>query len=282
MIYRQIQQLLLTALFVFCASALTGHASLGSENLECQSIFTEANVKFEQANTKALTNPADAQEFYQESILQYQSLIEHQHLSVVGLHANLANAYFLSGDHGRAVLNYQRALAIDPLDADVSHNLEYVRSLTVDELPRTRAQKIGHLLSFWHRWSFSVRLSILAVANIALWGLLATLFYRRSRWLYGSIAAAVAVGVIFALSLGVSYQGWDNSVDAVVVEREVVARKGNGYIYDNAFTSPLHSGTEIAILERRNEWYHAQLLDGTTCWLPFQSVEKIEVQKNIN
>lgn len=282
MINYQIQLGLLIAVFVFWASNLSGYASLETDKQDCHAIFTEANAQFEQANTKALTNPADAQELYQESILKYQSLIDHQHVQAVGLHANLGNAYFLSGDHGRAVLNYQRALAIDPLDEDVSHNLEYLRSLTVDELPATRSQQVGHILSFWHRWAFATRVSILALANISLWALLACLLYKRSRWLDGSIAGMALVTMIFSLSLWVSYKGWDNSVDAVVVEREVVARQGNGYIYDNAFTSPLHSGTEFAILERRDNWYHAELLDGTTCWVPVQSVEVIDVQKNIN
>lgn len=278
MIYRQIQQSLLILVLAFGASTLTGYASSGPQKQNSQALFSEANTQFEQANAKALTNPADAQELYQASILKYQFLIDHQNVHAAGLHTNLGNAYFLSGDHGRAVLNYQRALAIDPLDADVTHNLEYVRSLTVDELPATRGQQMRHMLSFWHRWSFTTRLGLLALANISLWILLACLFYRRSRWLYGSIAGAAMISVVFALSLWVSYQGWDNSVDAVVVEWEVVARQGNGYIYDNAFTSPLHSGTELAILERRDDWYHAELLDGTTCWLPVQSVEKINIQ----
>jgi hypothetical protein len=282
MINYQIQLGLLIAVFVFGASNLTGYASLETDQQDSHAIFTEANAQFEQANTKALTNPAEAQELYQESILNYQSLVDHQNVQAVGLHTNLGNAYFLSGDHGRAVLNYQRALAIDPLDADVSHNLEYIRSLTVDELPATRSQQMRHFLSFWHRWSFSARVSILALANISLWGLLACLFYKRSRWLYGSITGVALVTIIFTLSLWVSYKGLDNSVDAVVVEKEVVARQGNGYIYDNAFTSPLHSGTELTILERRDDWYHAELLDGTTCWLTVQSVERIDVQKNIN
>lgn len=282
MIDHPLRQGFLILVLLFGVSSLTGYASSDSQKQDSQALFSEANTQFEQANVKALTNPADAQELYQASILKYQYLIDHLNVHAAGLHTNLGNAYFLLGDHGRAVLNYQRALAIDPLDADVLHNLEYVRSLTVDELPSTRGQQIRHMLSFWHRWSFATRLGILALANISLWILLACLFYRRSRWLYGSIAGVALISLMFVLSLLVSYQGWDNSVDAVVVEREVVARQGNGYIYDNAFASPLHSGTEFAILERRDDWYHAELLDGTTCWLPVRSVEKIEASKNIN
>ena len=80
------------------------------------------------------------------------------------------------------------------------------------------------------------------------------------------------ITLIFALSLITSHLRWDDSVDGVVVEREVIARQGNGYIYDNAFTSPLHAGTEMTIIEQRDDWYHARLLDGATCWIPVKSL----------
>jgi len=78
------------------------------------------------------------------------------------------------------------------------------------------------------------------------------------------------------VSILVSHYGWDNEVDGVVLGREVVARQGDGYIYDNAYTSPLHSGTEFRLLAQRGDWYHAQLLNGSTCWLPVQNVELVQ------
>lgn len=237
--------------------------------------FSASNRLFELANIKALKNPAQAQDLYQESILKYQLLTEPSKVRSPELYTNLGNAYFFAGDHGRAVLNYQRALTLDPLQDNALHNLRYARSLTIDELPISRSQQVIATLSFWHRWPFVLRLGIFAVANTVLWIALGMLLYRRVRWHYGSIATAGTLTLIFALSLITSQQRWDNTVDAVVVEREVIARQGNGYIYDNAFTSPLHAGTEFTIIERRDDWCHAQLLDGSTCWLPVKSIETI-------
>lgn len=251
------------------------YAGTGKAPQDHPLFFAEANELFDQANAQALTNPADAQELYEKSILKYQFLVDEGGVESPGLHANLGNAYFLSGDHGRAVLNYQRALRLDPLQADASHNLQYVRTLTIDELPSTQTQKILQALSFWHRWSFTTRISLFALAHITLWILLASLFYRRSRWRYASIAATTLVSAVFAVSLWVSYQGWDNPVDGVVTDREVVARQGNGYIYDNAYSSSLHAGAEFSLIEQRGDWYHARLLDGTTCWLPIKSTELV-------
>jgi hypothetical protein len=139
-------------------------------------------------------------------------------------------------------------------------------------LPVTRGQKVRDALSFWHRWPFALRATCFGVANAAFWGLVALLFYRRGRVIYGSIAATAILSIVFGLSLLASHQRWDNPVDGVIVEREVIARQGNGFIYDNAFTSPLHAGTEFSIIEQRGEWYYAKLLNGDTCWLPVNSV----------
>ncbi|BDS06107.1 hypothetical protein NT6N_11470 [Oceaniferula spumae] len=241
-----------------------------------ESIFTEANDLFHQANAEALVNPSKAQDLYQKSILKYKFLIEQRDIQTAGLHENLGNAYFFAGEQGRAVLHYQRALDLDPLDTDVLHNLQYVRSLTIDELPVTTSQMVKNALTFWHRWPFALRAACFGLAHIALWGLVAMLFYRRARWIYWSMGSAAALSIIFGLSLLASHQRWDNAVDGVVVEREVIARQGDGFIYDNAFTSPLHAGTEFTMLEKRGEWYHAQLLNGDTCWLPLNSVELVE------
>ena len=237
-----------------------------------QEIFNEANGLFEQANAQALVNPTKSQDLYQKSILKYQFLIDERGVDTAELHANLGNAYFQAGEQGWAVLHYQRSLNADPIQEDVLHNLRYARSLTIDELPATRSQLILDALTFWHRWPFAVRATCFGLAHAAFWGVIAMLFYRRARWMYWSIGTVAVLSVIFGLSLLTSHQRWDNPVDGVVVEREVIARQGNGIIYDNAFTSPLHSGTEFSIIEQRGEWVYASLLNGDTCWLPVNGV----------
>ena len=89
------------------------------------------------------------------------------------------------------------------------------------------------------------------------------------------MAGVATVSIVFGMSMLASHQRWDNPVDGVVVEREVIARQGNGFIYDNAFTSPLHAGTEFSVIEQRGEWCYAKLLNGDTCWLPENSVELV-------
>lgn len=264
--------LLLTSwLYVFCGATIAV-----AETLENSARFAEANTLFDQANAKALKDPAQAQSHYRSAILSYQFLVDHEKVKSPELFANLGNAYFFSGDHGRAVLNYQRALVLAPLQDDVRHNLRYVRTITVDELPKTRTQQVVLALTFWHRWSFVTRSSLFGLAHAAMWGLLGLLLFRRIRWHFASLAVSGAIALVFGASLLVTQQAWDNPVDGVVIDHEVIARQGDGHIYDTAFTSSLHAGTEFSLIEQRADWYHARLLDGTTCWLPVKSSTLID------
>lgn len=234
-------------------------------------LFDQANAVFEKGNKTALKNPAQAKDLYQEAILKYRFLVDSKKGISPELYANLANAYFFVGDHGRAVLYYHRALDLDPLNADIRHSLNYVRSLTVDELPKTKTEQVLHALTFWHRWPFGVRLALFVIGNVLFWGGVARLLYRRNRWDVWVIALSFLLALVFGVSLLCSYLGWGDRVDGVVLAREVVARQGNGYIYDNAYTSSVHAGTEFELIETRDGWYHARLLDGSTCWLPKKS-----------
>lgn len=71
-------------------------------------------------------NAAYSRGNYVEAISHYQELIESRGYSAAVLY-NLANSYAMSGQTGKAVLNYERALRLSPSHSDISGNLELVK-----------------------------------------------------------------------------------------------------------------------------------------------------------
>ena len=268
---KRISTFLIQTFAILWLSAQMSAADDSIARKSMDAIFVEANQQFDQANVSAMSSPTEAQELYQKAALNYQYIADNSPDPSATLYINLGNAHFFSGEHGYAALNYQRALLLDNTQADALHNLKYLRSITVDELTVGSSQRVVDSLSFWHRWTANRRIILLAISNIVFWSLLALLFYKKDKWYWIGLTTSGVIALIFSCSLWVSNQGWDQKTDAVVIVREVVARQGNGYIYENAFTSPLHSGTEFTILETRGDWYHARLLNGKSCWLPAQS-----------
>jgi tetratricopeptide (TPR) repeat protein len=79
-----------------------------------------AGSLFEQANI------FHTQGEFQQAAEQYSSIISTYGVSASLLY-NLANSYAAAGQVGPAVLNYERALHLDPGDADIQGNLAQVR-----------------------------------------------------------------------------------------------------------------------------------------------------------
>lgn len=62
----------------------------------------------------------------------YISALE-KHGTSPSLYYNIGNAYYRQGNLGMAVVNYERALKLDPTDEDARANLEFVQGKLADK-----------------------------------------------------------------------------------------------------------------------------------------------------
>ena len=236
----------------------------------------KANELFEEAGKEALSDPDKSQKLYKEAILNYKFLIDEKGYSSPELFTNTGNASFFAGDLGSAIVNYQKALRLDPGNPDVIHNLKYARSQVIDELSETFSAKALETVFFWHSWSLTLRSFFLGLLHFMFWGFIAWGLFHPKKGICKGVLTAGILSTLMAISLILTVTGFDNDVDGVITEKEVMARQGNGHIYEPAFMTPLHSGTEFAILESRDSWLYVELLDGSKCWLPQHSVTLVE------
>ena len=247
--------------------------SLGASDVE--TLVQQANQNFEKATQLAMQDPAKAQEHYQEVIVQYQNILDNKNIQTSALHRNLGNAYWFVGDKGRAILHYQRGLYLAPDNSDLRHNLNYVRSKISDAIEKSFWQELFSYLLAWHATPVILRMALLFLLNTLFFVTCAKLLFRKSRQLtYAGISTGILT-LILTTSLLVSMNNWDNNVDGVITVSEVSPRQGNSYIYEEALSSDLHSGTEFELLEERGDWYYIRLLDHTTCWIPKVSANLI-------
>ena len=85
-------------------------------------VWAEPAKTFQEANTSYRTGD------YAKAAERYESLIE-QEPRVATFYYNLANAYVRLGKLSRAILNYEKALHLDPRNGDIRENLRYSRGL---------------------------------------------------------------------------------------------------------------------------------------------------------
>src|SRR5204862_965529 len=143
----------LIALFFCASSAVSAIAQSEAE-------FAKANEEYAQGRFK-------------EAITGYEALV-HGGQWNANLFYDLGNAYFRTGDFGRAILNYERALALDPHHPEATANLQIAR----DEARALELQpnRLERYLQFASANQYSV------VAAAAVWlmifGVAALIFAR--------------------------------------------------------------------------------------------------------
>src|SRR5215831_20923693 len=84
------------------------------------SVFAQLDADFTKANEEF------AQGHFKEAIAAYEALVRAGHWNA-NLFYDLGNAYFRTRDFGRAILNYERALALDNHHPEATANLQIAR-----------------------------------------------------------------------------------------------------------------------------------------------------------
>jgi hypothetical protein len=214
------------------------------------------------------------------------------------LYYNLGNAWFKSGDLGRAVLWYERSRRLEPRGDDVRANLSVVRLLLRDRELVPKEGGLRGALTAWHR-NLSVAESV-AVASIlyALMSVIAVCaVFRQSSivsWLYARLSwlsparlfgldmrqdFLLAIGLTFVLTAifaGSSYRkirsGQERS-HAVVVAPEVSVLSAPSR--DATVQFKVHEGTIVWLRDARTGWVQVDLPGDLSGWVDVETVERI-------
>ena len=102
-------------------------------------------------NVASMADEAYKAADYATAIEHYESVLA-DGLASADLYYNLGNAYYRTGQMGRAILNYERALRLDPGMSDARENLALAENHTVDRiavLPSRPARKRWRRRTKW-------------------------------------------------------------------------------------------------------------------------------------
>ena len=233
----------------------TAHAQSGA----WAAVMTQANALYEAGD-------------YAGAIETYQQIIDGgiQHSSV---YYNLGNAYYKSGDLGRAVLNYERARRLAPRDEDIRANLAFARAQVADQFPVAEEGAVWATITGWHEALTVNEAAWVAWALFAVvcaLGAVAILVYRWRRLALTGAAVVCVVLALALLSLGLKVHELKQD-HAVIVAPEVNIYSGPGDTYLLEFT--LHAGTTLTVVEEREGWVRGELSGDFQGWLLAEAVE---------
>lgn len=223
-------------------------------------------------------NEAYAQENWDAAIKDYQAIADAS-VESAALWCNMGSAWYKSGNPGKAIVCYERALKLDPSYEDARYNLELLNSIKLDRIESvpeliiaTWTKKIGRLLDS-NAWAvcFLVFLAV-ALAMALLFVLGSSVTSRRVGFFTG------IVFVLFAFA-SLSFSIWQKNVymkaDVAIVVKPVSSVKSapSGDSAKDFFV--LHEGTKVKIVDSVGGWCNIELTDGRQGWLPASDIEII-------
>lgn len=249
---------------------------------ESDSLTIGAHTEFAGAGnkteiTKAMADSAYVRNDYVAAIEIYEALL--QQGEAYEVYYNLGNSYYKAGNIARAILNYERALLLQPGNPDIRANLEIARAKTVDKL-----MPIPEL--FFVTWIKSL-INIFSAdtwAKVGIGGFLMLLlslsfFFFGKQILLRKLGFASALFfllcVVFANIFAYRQKlQLEERRDAVVLTPSVTVRSTPSESGTSLFI--LHEGRKVQIKDdAMREWKEIRLEDGKVGWVPASSIERI-------
>jgi tetratricopeptide (TPR) repeat protein len=192
---------------------------------------------------------------------------------------NLGNAYFKQGNYPRAVLNYERALKMDPSYKDARYNLDFTSNFVQDKIEpvpelilKTFARNISRIFASntW-AWLFIVFLAF-TLAMVVIF--IMSPKHSSRKW-------GFFLGILFLIlslcCLGFSaWQKADSSKsDDAIVMAPVTSVKSSPSDDGGKNLFILHEGSKVQIIDEVGGWKNISLADGRQGWIKDSDLEII-------
>lgn len=235
-------------------------------------------VSFAQSNNSFEAGAAAfAKGDFKNAIKSYEAILA-EGKDGEAVYYNLGNSYYKDNQLGKAILNYERALLLNPGDENAMKNLQIAKHKVKGEIDPVPP-------FFLRAWWNSTRNAL--GANI--WGIIALLLFwgamaGLSLWQLGKdkdqkkkgflAGVGLLLLTIIPLSLAWSaYQYQKNTNEGILIR--TTASLKSGAAEDSKEIRIIHEGTRLELMDQINIWHKVRLENGEIGWLDEKSFEEI-------
>ena len=194
------------------------------------------------------------------------------------LYYNLGNAYFRDNQIAKSIINYERALLLNPGDSDIRHNLRFAKTRIEDKIDSADSffinQWINSIQNMYsaNTWAIiGIAFFVLLIIAIGIYMISAQLILRKVSFYSGIVLLSlVIITNIFAFK-----------------QKDKIVNRSTGIVMSasvSIYTSPdahsqelfrLHEGAKVKIKRQEGRWIEIVIANGSVGWLQKKNIETI-------
>lgn len=195
------------------------------------------------------------------------------------LYYNLGNSYYKTGDIGHAILNFERALLLNPGDQDARFNLKMAQAKTIDKV-----EDVPEI--FFISWGKSL-IDMQSANSWAICGIVFFVLFIVALYFFifsknitlkkvGFFGGLFFLVVVVSANLFAAYQKGrlENRESAIIMQPSVTVRSTPSESGTALFL--IHEGHKVGIKDNSmKSWKEIKLEDGKVGWVPATAIEII-------
>lgn len=230
------------------------------------------------AQTKQQADDLYAKEHYAEAAQIYESILREQGVSN-DIYYNLGNCYYKLDSVALSILNYERALMLDPSDGDTKSNIALARGKTTDKVTPpsemffvTWWRSLTNIMSI-NSWLILAFVAfMLMLASILVCAFMSNISIRKAGF-YGCLFM-LFVTVVANLCALFQHHAIVNRHYAIIMSPAVTVKSSPSDTSTDLFI--IHEGAKVEMLDQSmKEWCEVKLEEGKVGWVPVSVFEQI-------
>lgn len=275
------KKILFLTLSLLVSVVVFGQDSLAGDSTQMHTDSIGSHTEFSNAKlgdaTKSEGDSAYIRNDYASAIQIYEALLSKGEAADV--YYNLGNSYYKAEDIAKAILNYERALLLQPGNSDIRANLEVARAKTIDKVePIPDVFFVGWTKALINSMSVNawgvcgIICFILLIVALYLFIFSKQIVVKKVGFISGIVLLIVVIAAnVFA---GQQEDRLMNRDSAIVMNPSVTVRSTPNEGGTSLFV--LHEGRKVNIKDNSmKEWKEIRLEDGKVGWVPASAIEVI-------
>jgi tetratricopeptide (TPR) repeat protein len=209
---------------------------------------------------------------YASSVEQFNRCLD-QGIKNAEIYYNIANAQYKDGNLALAILNFEKALKINPLDLDAIHNLTIAQSQQLDKQVSIDRKSIFYQTLYLIPINWSLQISVLLILA---WISFVLFSKNKSDQVQLRLYALAVVIFIIAVPIigSTTYRIYQNEFQKYGIVLNDKAQVLTGPSSKSNSLTTLNSGYKFEILETQNKWSKVKFED-TYGWVLKKSLGDI-------